>query len=278
MVFKSEGRRRLMLFARLPTKTIICAATSSNNNAYKPRGTQTSAEVAKTASDRVPPASIRHSYGADVWPDQVTAKPRVNWSQRSRAPRSTAVRNFHMSSTNLLIVDDDIVFANRMSIALSKRGFQVRKANTKHEALAAIEAEPPECAVIDLRLGDGSGLDVLAALHSVRPEARAIILSGYGNLPCTVAAIRFGAFDCLSKPADADEVAQALLAAPGSLPQPPVKALSPSDARWLHIERVFNDCGHNVSEASRRLNMHRRTLQRILARRTVGPVTAPLEN
>ncbi len=183
-----------------------------------------------------------------------------------------------MSSTDLLIVDDDIVFANRMSIALSERGFQVRKAATKNEALVAIEDAPPGCAVIDLRLGDGSGLDVLAALHAARPEARAIILSGYGNLPCTVAAIRSGAFDCLSKPADADEVAQALLAAPGSLPQPPVKAISPADARWLHIERVYNDCGGNISATSRRLNMHRRTLQRILARRAVGQVTVPLEN
>jgi two-component system response regulator RegA len=181
-----------------------------------------------------------------------------------------------MGSTDLLIVDDDIVFANRMSIALSERGFQVRKANTRHEALAAIEDSPPDFATIDLRLGDGSGLDVLAALHSVRPEARAIILSGYGNLPCTVAAIRFGAFDCLAKPADADDVAQALLAAPGSLPPPPANALSPTDASWLHIERVFKDCGGNVSETSRRLNMHRRTLQRILARRAVDQAAAPL--
>lgn len=125
-----------------------------------------------------------------------------------------------MSSTNLLIADDDIVFANRMSIALSERGFQVRKAASKHEALTAIEDAPPDFAAIGRRLGDDPGLDVLAALHAARPEARAIVLSGYANLPCTVAAMRSGACDCLSKPADGDEVAQALLAAPGSARRP----------------------------------------------------------
>jgi two-component system response regulator RegA len=172
-----------------------------------------------------------------------------------------------MNNRSLLIVDDDAVFANRVSAALSERGFHVRNALTRLEALAAIEDKPPEFAVIDLRLGDGSGLDVLAALHAVRPAARAIVLSGYGNVRCAAAAIRAGAVDCLPKPADADEVAAALLAAPGSVPPPPTHALPPREVRRLHIERVLKDCGGNISEASRRLSMHRRTLQRILGRR-----------
>lgn len=171
-----------------------------------------------------------------------------------------------MNNRSLLIVDDDAVFANRIGAALSERGFQVRIAHTRLEAFAAIADKPPDFAVIDLRLGDGSGLDVLEALQAVRPGARAIVLSGYGNVRCAVAAIRAGAFDCLPKPADADEVAAALLAAPGSVPSPPTHALPPREVRRLHIERVLKDCGGNISETSRRLNMHRRTLQRILGR------------
>jgi two-component system response regulator RegA len=175
-----------------------------------------------------------------------------------------------MSTRNLLIVDDDAVLANRMGIALSARGFQVRKAFSVSDALAAIREEPPGFAVIDLRLGDGSGLDVLSFLQASHPAARVIVLSGYANIPCTVSAIRAGAFDCLPKPADPDDVAIALLTSPGSVRPPPTRVLPPSEVRRLHIEQVLKDCGENISETSRRLGMHRRTLQRILGRSGAG--------
>ncbi len=171
-----------------------------------------------------------------------------------------------MTNRTLLIVEDDAVFANRMGDALSARGFDVRRALSKHEALAALGESPPDFALIDLRLADGSGLDVLTALHAVRPTARAIVLSGYGNVRCAAAAIRAGAFDCLPKPADADEVAAAFLAGPGALPAPPYNPLRPNEARRLHIAHVLEECGGNISQAARRLSMHRRTLQRILGR------------
>ena len=122
-------------------------------------------------------------------------------------------------------------------------------------------------AVLDLRLEDGSGLKVVAAVRDARPDAKVIMLTGYGNIATAVAAVKAGVVDYLSKPADADDVARALLAAKDAAPAPPENPMSADRVRWEHIQRVYEMCGHNVSETARRLNMHRRTLQRILAKR-----------
>ena len=152
-------------------------------------------------------------------------------------------------------------------LLLQKRGFDVRTAETVSEGLDAARASPPAYAVVDLRLTDGNGLDVVSALHEKRPDARVIMLTGYGNIATAVASVKLGAVDYLSKPADADDVERALLAQPGEKPAPPENPMSADRVRWEHIQRVYELCGQNVSETARRLNMHRRTLQRILAKR-----------
>jgi two-component system response regulator RegA len=166
----------------------------------------------------------------------------------------------------LLLVDDDKAFLARLERAMEKRGFSVRSADTVTAGLAAVEAAPPAFAVVDLRLEDGNGLDVVDALHKRRPEARAVVLTGYGNIATAVTAVKLGAVDYLSKPADADDVINALLAT-GETPAPPENPMSADRVRWEHIQRVYELCDRNVSETARRLNMHRRTLQRILAKR-----------
>ncbi|WP_374545357.1 ActR/PrrA/RegA family redox response regulator transcription factor [Rhodoblastus sp.] len=168
----------------------------------------------------------------------------------------------------LLIVDDDRPFLNRLSKAMTARGFVVSTADTVAEALAFVRQSPPAFAVIDMRLTDGNGLDVITELKTRRPEARGIILTGYGNISSAVIAIKLGAFDYLAKPADADEIFLALMngneALAGTAPENPMSA---ERVRWEHIQRIYELCERNVSETARRLNMHRRTLQRILAKR-----------
>jgi two-component system response regulator RegA len=148
-----------------------------------------------------------------------------------------------------------------------KRGFSVRIADTVAAGMAAVEAQPPAFAVVDLRLEDGNGLEILSRLHEKRPDARAVVLTGYGNIATAVTAVKLGAVDYLSKPADADDVINALLAMGGDKPEPPENPMSADRVRWEHIQRVYELCDRNVSETARRLNMHRRTLQRILAKR-----------
>ena len=138
---------------------------------------------------------------------------------------------------------------------------------TVAEGVAAIEAQAPAYAIIDMRLTDGNGLDVIARLKDRRPEARGVILTGYGNIATAVTAVKLGAYDYLAKPADADEIYAALVAQPGERAEPPENPMSADRVRWEHIQRVYELCGRNVSETARRLNMHRRTLQRILAKR-----------
>jgi two-component system response regulator RegA len=167
----------------------------------------------------------------------------------------------------LLIVDDDKVFLQRLGKAMEGRGYAVRTADSVAAGLAAIDSEPPAFAVVDMRLGDGNGLEVIARLHERRPEARAIVLTGYGNIATAVTAVKLGAFDYLAKPADADEIFSALTRQAGAKPEPPENPMSADRVRWEHIQRVYEMCDHNVSETARRLNMHRRTLQRILAKR-----------
>jgi two-component system response regulator RegA len=169
---------------------------------------------------------------------------------------------------SLLIVDDDGPFRNRLSRAMESRGFDITDAvGTVAEALTLARSNPPAFAVVDLRLEDGDGLDVVRALHESRDDCRVVMLTGYGNIATAVAAVKSGAVDYLAKPADADDVAKALLARPDAKPQPPENPMSADRVRWEHIQRVFELCNHNVSETARRLNMHRRTLQRILAKR-----------
>jgi two-component system, response regulator RegA len=169
--------------------------------------------------------------------------------------------------TSLLIVDDDKPFLTRLARAMETRGFVVETAESVEEAVAKARAHPPAYAVVDMRLGDGNGLDVVSALRQRRPEARAIILTGYGNIATAVNAVKMGAVDYLSKPADADDVVNALLAIEGRKAEPPEHPMSADRVRWEHIQRIYELCGRNVSETARRLNMHRRTLQRILAKR-----------
>jgi two-component system response regulator RegA len=167
----------------------------------------------------------------------------------------------------LLLVDDDKPFLTRLARAMEIRGFQVRMAETVAQGIEEVKKSPPGYAVVDLRLADGSGLEVIGALHHARPEARAVVLTGYGNIATAVTAVKLGAIDYLAKPADADAVYGALMAESTSRAALPENPMSADRVRWEHIQRVYELCNRNVSETARRLNMHRRTLQRILAKR-----------
>ncbi len=168
---------------------------------------------------------------------------------------------------SLLIVEDDKSFLQRLARAMESRGFAVTTAETVADGLSHLETTLPAFAVVDMRLEDGNGLDVVSALKRRRPDARAIILTGYGNIATAVNAVKLGAVDYLSKPADADDVVAALLALDGRKADPPENPMSADRVRWEHIQRIYELCQRNVSETARRLNMHRRTLQRILAKR-----------
>jgi two-component system response regulator RegA len=172
-----------------------------------------------------------------------------------------------LAEKTLLLLDDDGPLRNRLGRALESRGFETTLVESVSEALTAVRSRPPAFAVLDMRLEDGTGLKVVEALREARPDARIVMLTGYGNIATAVAAVKAGAVDYLSKPADADDVAKALLAQAGQSPAPPENPMSADRVRWEHIQRVYELCGHNVSETARRLNMHRRTLQRILAKR-----------
>jgi len=172
-----------------------------------------------------------------------------------------------LDDRSLLVLDDDAALRTRLGRALEQRGFEVRTAGGVAEALEAVRASPPAFAVLDMRLDDGTGLKVVQAIRDARPESRVVMLTGYGNIATAVAAVKAGAVDYLAKPADADDVARALLAAGDMQAAPPENPMSADRVRWEHIQRVYELCGHNVSETARRLSMHRRTLQRILAKR-----------
>jgi len=168
----------------------------------------------------------------------------------------------------LLIVDDDKPFLNRLAKAMTARGFVVTCAETVAEGMSAVQSAPPAFAIIDMRLGDGNGLDVIGELKTRRPEARGVILTGYGNISSAVLAVKLGAFDYLAKPTDGDEIFSALINSnSNSAGEAPANPMSAERVRWEHIQRIFELCDRNVSETARRLNMHRRTLQRILAKR-----------
>jgi two-component system, response regulator RegA len=168
---------------------------------------------------------------------------------------------------SLIIVDDDRAFLQRLSRAMELRGFEVRSAHSVAEGIDLIRQKAPAFAIVDMRLEDGNGLDVIAELTRLKPNARIIVLTGYGNIATAVSAVKLGAVDYLAKPADADDVTDALLAPANTKAPPPENPMSADRVRWEHIQRVYELCNRNVSETARRLNMHRRTLQRILAKR-----------
>ena len=169
---------------------------------------------------------------------------------------------------SLLIVDDDNPFRERLARAMEKKGFVVTQAESVKKGINTVRLNKPAFAVVDLRLGDGNGLEVVKKIQSLNTNSRIIMLTGYGNIPTAVAAIKDGAIDYLSKPADADDIEKALLADPNTKPQPPENPMSADRVKWEHIHRVFELCNRNVSETARRLKMHRRTLQRILYKRS----------
>ena len=165
----------------------------------------------------------------------------------------------------LLLVDDDEPFLRRLTKAMEKRGFKVESAGSVAAGRAIATARPPAYAVVDLRLTDGNGLDVVEVVHEKRPDCRVVVLTGYGAIATAVAAVKIGATDYLSKPADASDIMNALLASGDDLPPPPENPMSADRVRWEHIQRVYELCDRNVSETARRLNMHRRTLQRTVS-------------
>ena len=169
---------------------------------------------------------------------------------------------------SLLIVDDDNPFRERLARAMEKKGFIVTQAEGVKKGIETVKIKKPAFAVVDLRLNDGNGLEVVKQIQNSNIESRIIMLTGYGNIPTAVAAIKEGAIDYLAKPADADDVEKALLADRNKKAQPPENPMSADRVKWEHIHRVFELCNRNVSETARRLKMHRRTLQRILSKRS----------
>ena len=169
---------------------------------------------------------------------------------------------------SLLIVDDDNPFRDRLARAMEKKGFMVFQAESVKKGIDLANSDKPDFGVVDLRLNDGNGIEVVKEIQKVNPNSKVIMLTGYGNIPTAVAAIKLGAIDYLSKPADADDVERALLADPNKKAAPPENPMSADRVKWEHIHRVFELCNRNVSETARRLKMHRRTLQRILSKRS----------
>ena len=180
--------------------------------------------------------------------------------------KADKIRTFNEKS--LLIVDDDNPFRERLSRAMEKKGFIVSQAESVKNAINAVRVKKPAFVVVDLRLSDGNGLEIVKEINNLELKSRVVVGSGYGNITTAVAAIKQGAIDYLAKPADADDVEKALLADPDKKPQPPENPMSADRVKWEHIHRVFELCNRNVSETARRLKMHRRTLQRILSKRS----------
>jgi two-component system response regulator RegA len=173
----------------------------------------------------------------------------------------------------ILVVDDDDAYRTRLVRALRDRGFEVEGSPSVAEATGRLESFRPARAILDLRLGDGSGIELMKALLAIDPALECLVLTGYGSIATAVEAVRHGAIDYLTKPVDADEILLAFSARAGSASAPATPSVQvPSLHRveWEHIQRVLADCGGNVSEAARKLGMHRRTLQRKLATQPPG--------
>ena len=187
---------------------------------------------------------------------------------RTEQEKTNTQKVADFTDKSLLIVDDDGPFRDRLSRAMEKKGFQVTQAESVEQGIKKARNLPPAFAVVDLRLGDGNGLEVVKEIQKIKKNSRIILLTGYGNIPTAVAAVKAGAIDYIPKPADADDVEKALLASPETKAKPPENPMSADRVKWEHIHRVFELCNMNVSETARRLKMHRRTLQRILSKRS----------
>ena len=187
---------------------------------------------------------------------------------RTEQEKTNTQKVADFTDKSLLIVDDDGPFRDRLSRAMEKKGFQVTQAESVEQGIKKARNSPPAFAVVDLRLSDGNGLEVVKEIQKIKKNSRIILLTGYGNIPTAVAAVKAGAIDYIPKPADADDVESALLALPESKAIPPENPMSADRVKWEHIHRVFELCNRNVSETARRLKMHRRTLQRILSKRS----------
>lgn len=168
----------------------------------------------------------------------------------------------------MLIAEDDDVLRGRLARAIAERGFDVVEAANVEEAIAHIENDPPEFAVVDLRLASGYGLDLIAPLKAADANTRIVVLTGYGSIATAVDAVRRGATHYLTKPVDTDEILAAFdhEASAGATTADALKPMSLDRMEWEHINRVLVDCGGNVSEAARLLGLHRRSLQRKLAK------------
>jgi len=169
---------------------------------------------------------------------------------------------------SLLIVDDDNPFRDRLARAMEKKGFKVTQAESVKFGILKAKEIKPAFAVVDLRLQDGNGLEIVKEIQQSKKDSKIIMLTGYGNIPTAVAAVKAGAIDYLAKPTNAEDVETALLADPGKKAYPPTNPMSADRVKWEHIHRIFELCNRNVSETARRLNMHRRTLQRILSKKS----------
>ena len=187
---------------------------------------------------------------------------------RTEQEKTNTQKIANFADKALLIVDDDNPLRDRLARAMEKKGFQVAQADSVQQGITKAKNSPPAFAVIDLRLGDGSGLEVVKEIKKLRKDSKVIMLTGYGNIPTAVAAVKAGAIDYIPKPADADNVENALMALPEAKAVPPENPMSADRVKWEHIHRVFELCNRNVSETARRLKMHRRTLQRILSKRS----------
>jgi len=187
---------------------------------------------------------------------------------RTEQEKTNVQKIADLADKSLLIVDDDNPLRDRLARAMEQKGFKVTQAESVKQGINEAKNSPPAFAVVDLRLGDGSGLEVVKEIRKLKKDSKVVMLTGYGNIPTAVAAVKAGAIDYIPKPTDADDVESALLALPESKAIPPKNPMSADRVKWEHIHRVFELCNRNVSETARRLKMHRRTLQRILSKRS----------
>ena len=187
---------------------------------------------------------------------------------RTEQEKTNTQKIADFADKSLLIVDDDNPLRDRLARAMEKKGFKVIQADSVKQGINKAKNAAPAFAVVDLRLGDGNGLEVIKEIRRVKSDSRVVMLTGYGNIPTAVAAVKAGAIDYIPKPADADDIENALLALPESKAIPPENPMSADRVKWEHIHRIFELCNRNVSETARRLKMHRRTLQRILSKRS----------
>ena len=187
---------------------------------------------------------------------------------RTEQEKKNSQKITDFADKTLLIVDDDNPLRERLARAMEKKGFKVTQAESVKKGISQAENAPPAFAIVDLRLNDGNGLEVIKEIQKFKKDSRVVMLTGYGNIPTTVAAVKAGAIDYIPKPADADDIESALLASPESKATPPTNPMSADRVKWEHINRIFELCNRNVSETARKLKMHRRTLQRILSKRS----------